>query len=148
MEMIEEVRKRIPIRYPYLMIDRVLEETASTVVAIKNVSINEPFFQGHFPEPLSPIMPGTLLIEAMAQVSGLFASQEGREGYLVGVDRAKFRRKVVPGDQLIVRAVLARRKAALIQTDVEVLVRPMPAGEEVGSQGEVAASARISLMAP
>jgi len=147
-EMIEEVRKRIPIRYPYLMIDRVLEETATTVVAIKNVTINEPFFQGHFPEPLSPIMPGTLLIETMAQVSGLFASQEGREGYLVGVDRAKFRRKVVPGDQLIVRAVLARRKATLIQTDVEVFVRPMPADEEAGSQGEVAASARISLMAP
>lgn len=146
--MIEEVRKRIPTRYPYLMVDRVLEESATTVVAVKNVTINEPFFQGHFPEPLAPIMPGTLLLETMAQVSGLFASQEGREGYLVGVDRAKFRRKVVPGDQLIVRAVLVRRKAALIQTEVEVLVRSSYTSSGMAVEDEPAASARISLMAP
>jgi len=148
MEMIEEVRRRIPTRYPYLMVDRVLEESDTTVIAVKNVTINEPFFQGHFPEPLSPIMPGTLLVESMAQVAGLFASQEGREGYLVGVDRAKFRRKVVPGDQLIVRAVLARRKGALIQADVEVFVRSSAVAKANVAQDELAASARITLMAP
>ncbi|MBN1858932.1 3-hydroxyacyl-ACP dehydratase FabZ [Candidatus Bipolaricaulota bacterium] len=148
MERIEAIRKRIPTRYPYLMVDRVIEESATVVVAVKNVTINEPFFQGHFPEPMAPIMPGTLILEAMAQVSGLFASQDGREGYLVGVDRAKFRRKVVPGDQLIVRAVLVRRKAALIQTDVEARVRSSCMEGEASTEDELAASARISLMAP
>ncbi len=148
MEMIEEIRKRIPTRYPYLMVDRVLEESATIIVAVKNVTINEPFFQGHFPEPMAPIMPGTLILESMAQVSGLFASQEGREGYLVAVDRAKFRRKVVPGDQLIIRAVLVRRKAALLQTEVEVHVRTPRAEGEADANDALAAAARISLMAP
>jgi 3-hydroxyacyl-[acyl-carrier-protein] dehydratase len=105
---IKQIMARLPHRYPMLLIDRVLEMVpGKSIVAIKNVSINEPFFEGHFPH--HPVMPGVLIIEAMAQASALF-SFEGDETvnpgnrqiayYLVGVDGARFRRPVVPGDQL------------------------------------------------
>src|SRR5690606_6126668 len=97
-------------RYPMLLIDRVLEMTpGKTIKALKNVTMNEPFFEGHFPH--HPVMPGVLIIEAMAQAAAIF-SFEGDDGvnpgdrqiayYLVGVDGARFRRPVVPGDQLII----------------------------------------------
>ncbi|MDX3893116.1 3-hydroxyacyl-ACP dehydratase FabZ [Pusillimonas sp.] len=105
---IKEIMARLPHRYPMLLIDRVLEmEPGKSIVAIKNVSMNEPFFEGHFPH--HPVMPGVLIIEAMAQAAALF-SFEGDSTvnpadrkiayYLVGVDGARFRRPVVPGDQL------------------------------------------------
>jgi 3-hydroxyacyl-[acyl-carrier-protein] dehydratase len=101
---IEEIRATLPHRYPFLLVDRIRElEVGRRIVGIKNVTINEPFFQGHFPD--RPIMPGVLILEAMAQVGGVLAIKsvpaEGRPVvYLTGVDHAKFRKPVVPGDQL------------------------------------------------
>jgi 3-hydroxyacyl-[acyl-carrier-protein] dehydratase len=106
---IGDIKKILPHRQPFLLVDRVLSYTLEpeiTLTAIKNVTINEPFFQGHFPG--NPIMPGVLIIEAMAQACGILAhvalSTSGEIGgfyYLVKVDKAKFNRMVVPGDQLL-----------------------------------------------
>ena len=102
---IQKIQSLLPHRYPFLLVDRVLEsEPGKRLVALKNVSINEPFFQGHF--PTKPVMPGVLLIEAMAQATGLLAMESAevpKEAiyYLVGVDKARFKRPVVPGDQLV-----------------------------------------------
>jgi beta-hydroxyacyl-ACP dehydratase FabZ len=99
------IMRSIPHRYPFLLVDRVVEmEPGKRVVAYKNVTINEPFFQGHFPG--APIMPGVLIIEAMAQAGAvlLLHDMEDRESklvYFTGIDRARFRRTVVPGDQVL-----------------------------------------------
>lgn len=101
---IQKIRGLLPHRYPFLLVDRVLEsEPGKRLVALKNVTINEPFFEGHF--PAKPVMPGVLLIEAMAQATGLLAMEsadvpEEAIYYLVGVDKVRFKRPVVPGDQL------------------------------------------------
>ena len=101
---IGDIQAILPHRYPFLLIDRIRElELGRRIVGIKNVTINEPFFQGHFPD--RPIMPGVLILEAMAQVGGVLAMKsaptEGRPVvYLTGVDKAKFRKPVIPGDQL------------------------------------------------
>ena len=131
---IEEIRQRIPLRYPYLMIDRVIEWGTERAVALKNVTINEPVFQGHFPEPLPAVMPGTLILEAMAQTAAfLLDSAAGKEGYLVGVERARFRRKVTPGDQLRLEARPLRRRAGLIKAEVTATVDGEPVAEAVVS---------------
>ena len=103
---IKEIMKLLPHRYPFIMIDRILELTpGEKVVALKNVTINEPFFQGHFPE--NPIMPGVLIIEAMGQAAAVLAAKSlDREShgsliYFMGMDKVKFRKPVTPGDQLI-----------------------------------------------
>ncbi|MHB8482374.1 MAG: 3-hydroxyacyl-ACP dehydratase FabZ [Nitrospiria bacterium] len=104
---IQEIQKILPHRYPFLLVDRILEmELGKKIVGIKNVTINEAFFQGHFPE--HPVMPGVLIIEALAQVGGVLAFKSGKnvEGslvYFVSIDKAKFRRPVVPGDQIILQ---------------------------------------------
>ncbi|MEM6701771.1 MAG: 3-hydroxyacyl-ACP dehydratase FabZ [Acidobacteriota bacterium] len=109
------IRRLLPHRYPMLMIDRVLEiEPGRRIVALKNVSHNEDFFVGHFPE--EPVMPGVLVIEALAQAAGLIAlaQRDGASGlhiYLTGVDKAKFRRPVVPGDQLRLEAEVIRLRS-------------------------------------
>ena len=105
----EGITKILPHRYPFLFVDRIIElEPYKRVVGIKNVSCNEPFFQGHFPD--NPVMPGVLIIEAMAQVGGILArlseqesSEKGnRESiYFMSIDKAKFRKPVVPGDQIV-----------------------------------------------
>ncbi len=112
---INEIMKTLPHRYPFLLVDRVKElELNKRIVAIKNVTINEPFFQGHFPG--HPIMPGVLIIEAMAQVGGILAYKsqpdtEGKVVYFMGIDKAKFRRPVVPGDTLeFVLEVIKQRR--------------------------------------
>jgi 3-hydroxyacyl-[acyl-carrier-protein] dehydratase len=101
-----EICRILPHRYPFLLVDRILTmELGKRIVGVKNITINEPFFQGHFPG--RPIMPGVLIIEAMAQVGGILALLSTPENlgnpsiYLLGVDKVRFRKPVVPGDQLI-----------------------------------------------
>src|SRR5215831_8535004 len=109
----EQILGLLPHRYPFLLIDRVLELTEERVVALKNVTFNEPFFQGHFPE--MPVMPGVLQIEAMAQAGGVLASKvvsfdPATEVILfMAIDAVRFRRAVVPGDQLIIEIVPLRK---------------------------------------
>jgi 3-hydroxyacyl-[acyl-carrier-protein] dehydratase len=113
---VQAIMQHIPHRYPFLLVDRILElEPNKRVVGLKNVSMNEPFFQGHFPG--TPIMPGVLILEAMAQTSGVLAivsmekSGENALMYFMGLDQVKFRKMVVPGDQLIMELeVLKQRK--------------------------------------
>lgn len=98
----QQIRNTIPHRYPFLLVDRITElEPNVKAIGLKNVSANEPFFQGHFPD--APIMPGVLIIEAMAQVAGILAFRSGVEGdvvYFMSIEKAKFRKPVTPGDQL------------------------------------------------
>lgn len=110
---IREIMKTLPHRYPFLFLDRIVEwEPGVRVVGIKNVTIGEPYFQGHFPGV--PIMPGVLIVEAMAQAGGFLAAKESGEGrkiaYFAGIDNCKFRRPVVPGDQLRLEAKVIARK--------------------------------------
>ena len=116
------IQKLLPHRYPFLLVDRVLEfEAASHIRCIKNVTFNEPYFQGHFPG--QPVMPGVLVVEALAQAGGLLTQlshiteSAGKVFYLVKVDNAKFSRMVVPGDQLELRVRLKRtiRNMALFE---------------------------------
>ncbi len=100
---IKEIQKLLPHRYPFLLVDRIIEiQPGVKAVGIKNVTVNEGFFQGHFPE--QPIMPGVLIIEAMAQVAGILAfrsgASDGKSVYFMSIEKAKFRKPVVPGDQL------------------------------------------------
>ena len=99
---INEIMNYLPHRYPFLLVDRIIDlQPGKSITGIKNVTFNEPFFQGHFPG--QPIMPGVLIIEAMAQVAGVMAFCSGVEGksvYFMSIEKAKFRRPVVPGDQL------------------------------------------------
>ncbi len=99
---IREIQNMLPHRYPFLLVDRIIDiESKVKAVGFKNVTVNEPFFQGHFPD--NPIMPGVLIIEAMAQVSGILAFHSGAQGnsvYFMSIEKAKFRKPVVPGDQL------------------------------------------------
>lgn len=116
----------LPHRYPFLLVDRILEyEKEKRIVGIKNVTINEPFFQGHFPG--RPIMPGVLIIEAMTQMGGvlLLRDHELRENglvYLVGIDHAKFRRTVLPGDQLKIEVNVLRYKHTICKMRGEAFV--------------------------
>jgi len=112
---IQKIMQFLPHRYPFLLVDRVLElEPGVRIVALKNVTINEPFFQGHFPG--QPVMPGVLIIEAMAQAGGLLAYESGpadKHGqliYFMGMDKVRFRKPVVPGDQLIFEARILRMR--------------------------------------
>jgi 3-hydroxyacyl-[acyl-carrier-protein] dehydratase len=111
---IQEVMRHLPHRFPFLLVDRVLEVIpGKTIRALKNVTINEPFFPGHF--PLRPVMPGVIILEALAQAAGILAFQTAKvlptddsKLYFVGIDGARFRRPVVPGDQLILKAQFQR----------------------------------------
>ncbi|WP_119632739.1 3-hydroxyacyl-ACP dehydratase FabZ [Methylocaldum marinum] len=113
---IQKIKEYLPHRYPFLLVDRVLEvEPGKRLLAYKNVTYNEPFFTGHFPE--LPIMPGVLIIEALAQTTGLLASEtapdvlgKGMVYYLVGLDKVRFKRPVVPGDRLMLEATYLRHK--------------------------------------
>ncbi|MCA1978909.1 MAG: 3-hydroxyacyl-ACP dehydratase FabZ [Thiobacillus sp.] len=111
---IEEVMQYLPHRYPFLLIDRVIEmELGKSITAIKNVTINEPFFPGHFPG--APVMPGVLILEALAQAAGLlsfktknYAPEEIGIIYFAGIDNARFKKPVKPGDQLVLKAEIVR----------------------------------------
>lgn len=111
---IHEVMRRLPHRYPFLLVDRVLDcRAGESIRALKNVTVNEPFFLGHFPH--RPVLPGVIMLEALAQTAGILAfvtagvyPDEERQLYFVGIDKARFRRPVGPGDQLVMTARLER----------------------------------------
>ncbi|WP_081960711.1 3-hydroxyacyl-ACP dehydratase FabZ [Nitrincola sp. A-D6] len=114
---VKEIRKYLPHRYPFLLVDRVIELVpGESIVAIKNVTVNEPFFNGHFPD--HPVMPGVLLVEAMAQAAGILGfktmdktPEDGSIYYFVGADDLRFKRPVVPGDQVKLEArVMSERR--------------------------------------
>jgi len=113
---INQIKELIPHRYPLLLVDRVIDyelEPEITLTAIKNVTVNEPYFNGHFPQ--NPIMPGVLILEAMAQACGLLANvalatskEDATQYFLVKIDKAKFNRQVIPGDQLVMEVKQVR----------------------------------------
>jgi 3-hydroxyacyl-[acyl-carrier-protein] dehydratase len=110
------IREILPHRYPMLLVDRILEMEEDRIVGIKNVTVNEPFFNGHFPE--FPVMPGVLIVEAMAQVAGVLvlsriADRKNKLVLLASVDQAKFRKPVVPGDQLRIEMKVAKIKSSV-----------------------------------
>ena len=114
-----EIMRRLPHRFPFLLVDRVLEwESGKNIRAIKNVTINEPFFPGHF--PMRPVMPGVLILEALAQTAGLLVfltmnvyPDENTQFFFVGMDEVRFRRPVVPGDSLRMEMKVLKRKASI-----------------------------------
>lgn len=121
---VNEIREYLPHRYPFLLVDRVLElEKGASIVAIKNVTVNEPFFNGHFPD--YPVMPGVLIVEAITQAAGLLGfktmdktPQDGSIYYFVGADKLRFKRPVVPGDQLKLEATIVSERRGIWKFDV------------------------------
>ncbi|CEJ42678.1 3-hydroxyacyl-ACP dehydratase FabZ [Umezakia ovalisporum] len=131
-----EIQKLLPHRYPFLLVDKIIDYVPGKLaVGIKNVSVNEPQFQGHFPE--QPLMPGVLIVEAMAQVGGIILKQQpGFENKLfvfAGIDKVRFRRQVLPGDQLVMTVELLfikQRRFAKVQARAEV-------NSQLASEGEL-----------
>lgn len=136
---VNEIMKRLPHRYPFLLVDRVLSiEKDSEITTIKNVTINEPFFQGHFPG--NPIMPGVLTVEAMAQAGGILALESaGKQSdetiiFFMSIERAKFRKPVVPGDQVKFHVKVLKRRGPVWKFSGVALV-----GDKVVSEAEFTA---------
>jgi beta-hydroxyacyl-ACP dehydratase FabZ len=122
---VNEIRQILPHRYPFLLVDRIIELEPERIVGIKNVSVNEPFFNGHF--PVFPVMPGVLIVVAMAQTAGVLVlksipDRDDKLVLLVSVDAARFRRPVVPGDQLRIEMTLMRRKGSVAKMSGRVTV--------------------------
>lgn len=139
---VNEIKNYLPHRYPFLLVDRVVDLTeGESIKAFKNVTVNEPFFEGHFPE--EPVMPGVLIIEALAQATGLLGfktmgetRQQNTLYLLVSVDKARFKRQVVPGDQLELHATLLKRKGIMWVFDTKAIV-----------DGKIVASAELMCAA-
>ena len=125
---IHEILTRLPHRYPFLLVDRVLElETGKRIVALKNVTMNEPFFSGHFPH--RPVMPGVMMLEALAQASAILAfdtsgvrPDDKTVFYFVGIDKARFKRPVEPGDQLVLHSTVERSRAGIVKFSANATV--------------------------
>ncbi|MBM4272993.1 MAG: 3-hydroxyacyl-ACP dehydratase FabZ [Deltaproteobacteria bacterium] len=136
----EEIQRILPHRFPFLLVDRILSlEVGKRIVGLKNVTVNEPFFQGHFPG--RPIMPGVLIVEAMAQVGGILALLSTPENLgnpyvlLMGMDKVRFRKPVVPGDQLLVEVETLRSGKKFWKMQAKALVN-----QAVVCEGEVLAA--------
>ena len=144
---IHEILKVLPQRYPFLLVDRILETDGSThMVGLKNVTINEPFFQGHFPG--EPIMPGVMIIEAMAQAGGvlglsLLQHLKGSSVYFMGMDKVRFRKPVRPGDQLLIKAQLMKQKGTIFKIKAEAFVE-----EQLVAEAELMATLGSSRKTP
>ncbi|WP_119354591.1 3-hydroxyacyl-ACP dehydratase FabZ [Azohydromonas sediminis] len=142
---IHEILKRLPHRYPFVMVDRVLEvEHGRRLLALKNVSINEPYFVGHFPS--RPVMPGVLMLEALAQASALLSFDsagivvdEKTLFYFAGIDGARFKRVVEPGDQLLLDVTLLRSRQGIFKYAAQARV-----GDEVAVEAELMCTVRRS----
>jgi len=140
---IHQILKKLPHRYPFLLVDRVLSvEPGKTIRALKNVTINEPFFTGHFPQ--RPVMPGVLMLEAMAQTAGLLAFADDsvkRDAnaliYFAGIDGARFKRPVEPGDQLVMDVEILRHKAGIYKFKATARV-----GEDIACEAELMCTMR------
>lgn len=140
---IVEIMKILPHRYPFLLIDRVVEiERKHRIVAIKNVTVNEPFFTGHFPG--YPIMPGVLIVEALAQAGGILAfsrmgDRQGNAVYFMGMDGVRFRKPVRPGDQLILKLKMLKQRGAVFKMRGEAFV-----ADQLVAEAELMATVDIS----
>jgi len=140
---IHKILKQLPHRYPFLLVDRVLAiDKGKTIRAIKNVTMNEPFFQGHFPH--RPVMPGVLMLEALAQAAALLAfdaldtsPSDDTVYYFAGIDGARFKRPVEPGDQLILDVTLLRMKAGIFKFKARALV-----GDDLAVEAELTCAMR------
>jgi 3-hydroxyacyl-[acyl-carrier-protein] dehydratase len=140
---LKDILEHLPHRYPFLLVDRVLDyEIDKYIVALKNVTVNEPFFPGHFPH--HPVMPGVLVIEAMAQAAAIlaFLSAGQRPGdssvvYFVGIDGARFRRPIVPGDQITLRAEPLRNKRGILKFKASAHV-----GDQLAADAELMCTMR------
>ncbi len=136
---VKGIMEILPHRYPFLLVDRIVElERGKSITGIKNVTFNEPFFQGHFPG--EPVMPGVLILEAMAQAGGILAclsDQEmiGRLVYFAGVDKARFRRVVRPGDQLVLRLEMIKQKGKITKMSGKAYV-----DDQLATEAELMAS--------
>jgi 3-hydroxyacyl-[acyl-carrier-protein] dehydratase len=131
---VNEIRRILPHRYPMLLVDRIVELEAERIVGIKNVTVNEPFFIGHFPE--YPVMPGVLIVEAMAQTAGVLVlksipDRESKLVLLVSIEFAKFRRPVLPGDQLRMELIMIKRKASVAKMSGKATVDGVLVAEAV-----------------
>jgi 3-hydroxyacyl-[acyl-carrier-protein] dehydratase len=140
---IHEILKRLPHRYPFLLVDRVLElDKGVRIRALKNVTMNEPFFTGHFPH--RPVMPGVLMLEALAQASAILAfdnlgvlPDDQTVFYFVGIDNARFKRPVEPGDQLVLHSTIVRSKSGVVRFTTQANV-----GEAVAVQADLMCTMR------
>jgi 3-hydroxyacyl-[acyl-carrier-protein] dehydratase len=140
---IHKILKQLPHRYPFLLVDRVLAlDKGKSIRALKNVTINEPFFEGHFPR--RPVMPGVLMIEALAQAAALLSfdaldtsPSDEQIYYFAGIDGARFKRPVEPGDQLILEVELLRRKAGIFKFKGRAMV-----GDEIAVEAELTCAMR------
>jgi len=140
---IHQILKQLPHRYPFLLVDRVLSiEKGKSIRALKNVTMNEPFFQGHFPH--RPVMPGVLMLEALAQAAALLAfdtlgtsPSDDMVYYFAGIDGARFKRPVEPGDQLFLDVELLRMKAGIFKFRARALV-----GEDLAVEAELTCAMR------
>lgn len=121
---ISEILNFLPHRFPFLLVDKILEQEENKIVGVKNVTINEPFFQGHFPG--HPVMPGVLIIEAMAQIGGvlMFSKEEnkGKIPLFAGIDKARFKKPVYPGDQLIIKVEITKMVMGVGKAKAEAYV--------------------------
>ncbi|MBI2441885.1 MAG: 3-hydroxyacyl-ACP dehydratase FabZ [Lentisphaerae bacterium] len=136
----QEIQKLIPHRYPMLLVDRIIDgDDQRRIVGIKNISANEPFFQGHFPG--APVMPGVLQLEAMAQVAGILQCRKSGQGsgvpLFMGLDKVKFRKMITPGDQMRIELEIINTRGNVIRARGQVLV-----------DGQLASEAELLIMTP